>query len=62
MKVFEILSKPITEMTAGGTGAGSIAGAFAGGGNGFVNGGPGTITRVSNKPKPKKKKKPSKNT
>ena len=60
MKVFEILSKPITEMTAGGTGAGSIAGAFAGGGNGFVNGGPGTITRVSNKPK--KKKKPSKNT
>ena len=52
----------IQEMTAGGTGAGSIAGAFAGGGNGFVNGGPGTIQRVTTKPKPKKKKKPSKNT
>jgi len=49
----------IQEMTAGGTGAGSVAGAFAGGGNGFVNGGPGTIQRVTNKPK--KKKKQSKN-
>ena len=50
----------IQEMTAGGTGAGSIAGSFAGGGNGFVNGGPGTIQRVTNKPK--KKKKTKKNT
>jgi len=50
----------IQEMTAGGTGASSVAGAFAGGGNGFVNGGPGTIQRVTNKPK-KKKKKQSKN-
>jgi hypothetical protein len=44
----------IQEMTAS-----AVATAYAGGGNGFVNGGPGTIQRVTNKPK--KKKKQSKN-
>ena len=51
----------IKEMTAGGTGAGSIGSAFAGGGNGFVNGGPGTLKRVTTDSKPKKKKKSNKN-
>jgi len=47
----------ILEMTSGATGAGSIGGAFAGGGNGFVNGGPGTITRAGSKKNRRRRKK-----
>jgi len=47
----------ILEMTSGATGAGSIGGAFAGGGNGFVNGGPGTITRTGSKKNRRRRKK-----
>ena len=43
------------------TTASAIEGAYAGGGNGFVNGGPGTIQRANTTTKPKKKKKTTKN-
>lgn len=56
MKISEIVQRPNTktvkEMTAGGTGAGAVATGM-GGGNGFVNGGPGTITRYKKKGKKK---------
>lgn len=42
------------------TTAGAIAGAFAGGGNGFVNGGPGMVSRAGNVTSKKKKKKSKK--
>jgi hypothetical protein len=54
MKVFEVI-KVKESVSAGGMGAASVASSFANGGNGFVNGGPGTVKRVSTKPKKKKK-------
>ena len=42
--------------TAGGMGAGAVASSM-GGGNGFVNGGPGTLTRAGTTKKKKRKKK-----
>lgn len=42
------------------TTAGAIAGAFAGGGNGFVNGGPGMVSRAGTVTSKKKKKKSKK--
>jgi hypothetical protein len=47
----------IKESVTNETTAGAIAGAFAGGGNGFVNGGPGTVSRAGTVTPKKKKKK-----
>ena len=49
MKIFEI----IESASAGGTSSGSVA-SSTGGGNGFLNGGPGTLTRAGTIPKKKK--------
>lgn len=54
MKINEVLNKPLKECTAGATGTSSIATSM-GGGNGFVNGGVGTISRTRSKNKKSKK-------
>jgi hypothetical protein len=52
MRIVEIFNLPIKECTT----AGSVAVAVGGGkGNGFVNGGPGTISRTNTKKKKSKK-------
>lgn len=55
MKINEVLNKPLKECSVGATGSSSIAGSM-GGGNGFANGGPGTISRSTTKRKTKSKK------
>jgi hypothetical protein len=55
MKITEVLNKPLKECTAGATGTSSIATSM-GGGNGFVSGGVGTISRSTTKRKTKSKK------
>ena len=56
MKISELCETTAIEMSAG-----SVASSM-GGGNGFVNGGPGTLTRSGSIKKPKKKKPKSKKT
>lgn len=51
MRMREILTKPIKECTT----SGAVAVAMPNGGNGFVNGGPGMISRTGSKKKKSKK-------
>lgn len=55
MLISELINKPIKEcVTAGGVSAGAVATAMPGG-NGFKNGGPGTISRAGTRKKKSKR-------
>lgn len=55
MKAKEFIKTEVAETATAETTAGSVASSM-GGGNGFVNGGPGTLSRAGSKKRKKKKK------